>query len=281
MERLAVARFPALDPSWLSRQEETKRAGLLLAALRVRAAMPGDLLAERLGVTNAAISYWENGQGMIDAGKLGAIAEALELTAEDAERLLLTRLPALEPGWLAGQEREKQAGLLLAAFRERAGLTQGELAEAVGVSTKTVLRWENGKTLVDAGWIGAAAKVLGLSSEEVQRFLFARWPALEPGWLAGQEREKQAGLLLAAFRERAGLTQGELAEAVGVNIKTVIWWESGKARVREQYADALVEHYRALSEAAAGQGSWFGGVEAERLKGICAMPLAATKLKTQ
>ncbi len=44
---------------------------------------------------------------------------------------------------------QKQIGLFLKELRKQKGLTQGQLAEMMGVSDRTVSRWENGKNMPD------------------------------------------------------------------------------------------------------------------------------------
>lgn len=69
----------------------------------------------------------------------------------------------------------KRVGLLIVAFRERAGLSQEELAEAVGRSTAAVSRWENGH-VTPSLWDGRRlAKALGAPAD-----LLLRAPALPP-----------------------------------------------------------------------------------------------------
>lgn len=277
LHKLTVTRLPLLKPARLARQKPGKEPGRLLAAFRQRAGLSQDALAQRIAVTKPCICYWETGQVEIDAGTLPRIAAALKMSQEDVDRLTIARLPALDPAWLAQQEPDKRLGLLMAAFREQAGLTQEDLAAAVGLSSRHVVSLESGEGCISAAHVLAMAEALKLAPAALQRLVFVRWPALEPGWLAGQEPNKQACLLLTAFRERAGLTQEELADATGVSIRTVIRWESGQARVSGRYADTLVEHYQKLSDSVVSSGRWFDGVEAKRLRGICAMSRAARK----
>jgi transcriptional regulator with XRE-family HTH domain len=51
--------------------------------------------------------------------------------------------------------------LLIRMRRNRLGLTQLKLAETVGVSTRTVIRWENGGGLPDEKARASLARVLG------------------------------------------------------------------------------------------------------------------------
>ena len=44
---------------------------------------------------------------------------------------------------------QKQIGLFLKELRKQKGLTQGQLAEMLGVSDRSVSRWENGNNMPD------------------------------------------------------------------------------------------------------------------------------------
>lgn len=52
-------------------------------------------------------------------------------------------------------------GAKIRQFREQAGLTQKQLAEAVGVDQSAVARWENGENNPTAARIMQIADVLG------------------------------------------------------------------------------------------------------------------------
>ena len=55
----------------------------------------------------------------------------------------------------------------LRAARERAGLSQAELAEEIGVARTTIVYLESGKTNLFSKHIPAIARVLGLTEEEL------------------------------------------------------------------------------------------------------------------
>ncbi len=54
-------------------------------------------------------------------------------------------------------------GLFLAAVRKRNGLTQADLAERLGVSNKTVSRWETGQTMPDYSQVLNLCQLLNIS----------------------------------------------------------------------------------------------------------------------
>jgi len=58
-------------------------------------------------------------------------------------------------------------GCTIKNLRERNRLTQAELAETIGVSSKTVSKWETGKGLPDISLLQPLAQALGLSVIEL------------------------------------------------------------------------------------------------------------------
>jgi transcriptional regulator with XRE-family HTH domain len=159
-----------------------------------------------------------------------------------------------------------ETGRLLAALRKRAGVTQQELAGAMRVRQHTVASWETGRCALGGRRMAEAADVLKLSPDDWNKFVLVRWPALDPNWRDAQPEDKRAVLLLVACRERAGLTQEELAEATGVNKQTIVFWEKGISSVSASKAAALAQFYRGLSTALPESKQWFGKKESDQLK---------------
>ena len=72
---------------------------------------------------------------------------------------------------LGNQERrlimnQEKIGAFLAEWRKQKNLTQEQLSEILGVSSKSVSRWENGKTLPDYTVLDSLCKALGISVNE-------------------------------------------------------------------------------------------------------------------
>jgi repressor LexA len=58
-------------------------------------------------------------------------------------------------------------GLRLKQLREKSGMTQEELAEAMGVSDARIIRfWESGKNSPNIAKLEPLAKILGVKSED-------------------------------------------------------------------------------------------------------------------
>ena len=61
----------------------------------------------------------------------------------------------------------QKIGAFIAALRKEQGLTQEQLAEKIGVSNRSVSRWENGNTLPDFSLLQILADVLNVSMTEL------------------------------------------------------------------------------------------------------------------
>ena len=68
-----------------------------------------------------------------------------------------------ERGLIMNQEK---IGKFIAECRKQKNLTQEQLSEILGVSSKSVSRWENGKTLPDYTVLDSLCKALGISVNE-------------------------------------------------------------------------------------------------------------------
>ncbi len=61
---------------------DRKATGELIARRRKAMGLTQKNLAEKIGVTNKAVSKWENGEGLPDVGLLSALAEALDISVD-------------------------------------------------------------------------------------------------------------------------------------------------------------------------------------------------------
>ncbi|MBB2183955.1 helix-turn-helix transcriptional regulator [Lachnospiraceae bacterium MD1] len=62
---------------------------------------------------------------------------------------------------------QKRTGRLIAESRNLIGLTQRELAEKIGISDKTISKWECGKSMPDISYLDALCRSLNLSINEI------------------------------------------------------------------------------------------------------------------
>lgn len=66
---------------------------------------------------------------------------------------------------------QEQIGAFIATMRKEKGMTQEQLAELMGVSQKSISRWENGKTMPDFSLYESLCEVLGI---QVLELLYAK-----------------------------------------------------------------------------------------------------------
>lgn len=62
---------------------------------------------------------------------------------------------------------QRQIGKFIAELRNEKGMTQSELGEKIGVTNKTVSRWENGNYMPDISVITMLCVELGVSANEL------------------------------------------------------------------------------------------------------------------
>lgn len=62
---------------------------------------------------------------------------------------------------------QREIGKFIAELRNEKGMTQSELGERIGVTNKTVSRWENGNYMPDISIITTLCAELGISANEL------------------------------------------------------------------------------------------------------------------
>lgn len=95
-------------------------------------------------------------------------------------------------------------GEFLSILRKSKGLTQQEVADALGVSNKTVSSWETGASCPDIGMLPAIAELFGVTCDELLRG--ERLPAAEPGARTEEKREKALARMLARLKNAAAIS---------------------------------------------------------------------------
>lgn len=125
----------------------------------------------------------------------------------------------------------------LKELRKRKGLTQTQLADALGVHLQTVSKWERGVTEPDISLIGETAAALGATVEELAG---APVPA---EIFTGTFSAVGMGRCIAALRKAKGESQEALAGVFGASGDTVSKWERGVACPGIDTLAALAEHF--------------------------------------
>ena len=127
---------------------------------------------------------------------------------------------SVAPRGVAGWRPER-----LAEARTAAGLTQGKLADLVGVSEHTIRGWERGRSAPTAHHLARLVDALGVS----------------PAHLAPLPNNPQ----LRHLRQQAGLTQADIAEILGTpagsvgQIEAGRWWPSAAERWASAYGVSM------------------------------------------
>jgi len=84
----------------ISGTAESRDLGAELRRLRREAGLNTRVMAERAGVSNANISFWETGKRLVPLGRLTALLDVLSVTDDQRERIMGLRRKADGPGEL-------------------------------------------------------------------------------------------------------------------------------------------------------------------------------------
>jgi transcriptional regulator with XRE-family HTH domain len=84
----------------ISGTAESRELGAELRRLRTEAGLNTRAMAERTGVSNANISFWETGKRLVPLERLTALLDALSVTDDERERIMGLRRKADGPGEL-------------------------------------------------------------------------------------------------------------------------------------------------------------------------------------
>lgn len=165
-------------------------------------------------------------------------------------------------------------GQNIAALRRQQGVTQEQLASAVGVTAPAVSKWESGQSCPDIALLAPLARYFGVSVDLLLSYAGPLTPeealALEERCAAVFERDFAAGLAAcrAALREYprdgylafrlAGLLLGKAVLAQGAEEQQALLdlqrqlldlaLQADDARVRQGAQTLLVSHYMAASQ---------------------------------
>lgn len=132
----------------------------------------------------------------------------------------------------------------LAFYRKRAGLTQKELAEKLGLSHNSISSWENGKNSIDIETLFEVCEILGVTINDMYGGM-----AIKDATITVKERE-----LLDSYRS---LTQTG-KNFVTDNIKLVLTYEAKKDSAEESNG-TYTSHPIYLLPASAGTGQFLDG----------------------
>lgn len=181
-----------------------------LRNLRRRAGLDRRELADRLGVSVASVAHWETGRRRVPVIRLPALAAACAMDLETLHRRIRIAPSAVEHP--------------LTKMRQRAGLTQRQAADALGVSSSCISSWEHDRTT--PRW-AHVRRLSALYEQPLSTVAVATRQSARPHPESREWTRAQIGELLRVTRQWQGLSRAEVARDVGVHPETLARWEAG------------------------------------------------------
>jgi len=203
-------------------EEEVEKARFTtrtLPAIRKRLGLTQQEAAKLFEVSAVTVGAWETGRSKPRGNNLAKIVALRSMNQADVDSAL---------------ERETTPKPMTAeqikALRDRLGLTQADLAKLAGVSTNSITAWETGRTTPQGTNRKALAEIAEMEVEDAARKLGRE------GLAAGVEAIAKTGEITPAkireIRQKAGLSQKGLAEALGVSVNSISNWETENTKPR-------------------------------------------------
>lgn len=193
------------------RDDEMPALARTLRDERARRGLTQAAMAALLAAPQATYAGWETGRSTPSAQYTGAIAELLGLRVEAVEELS-------DASFDVDYDRWPPFGRLLGERRQALRLTRSAVAEALGVSTRTVANWELGHRRPARTQLVALAEVIGVSVAD----LIDRLPR--------PRSHTRLGELIASRQLELGLRSSDVARIVGTTEPTVSRWINGRSR---------------------------------------------------
>ncbi len=109
-------------------------------------------------------------------------------------------------------------GMFIAALRKSGGMTQQEVAQSLGITDKTVSKWETGNGYPDITMIPALAELFGVTTDEIlqgERIIKGK----DKDGRASAENERQRAYLLNSARCRVN---NRILCSLGVSLGSVV-----------------------------------------------------------
>lgn len=178
-------------------------------------------LAGRMGLSGGGLTRWLQGEVRPDTRARRRLVALLQWPAEEVDRVVgvPVRPPAPEP-----VPRWPRAGALLQGRRRAVGLTRQQAGVAMGVPALRLERWESGLSRPQKSLRPVVARVLRLHPDALEHMLAAD---------SSPDRRVYRIERLAELRRVRGLTQAQLAKAVGVSQRDISSWERRGVRARD------------------------------------------------
>ena len=180
-------------------------------------------LARRVDLSPIAICDYEAGRSHPPPQRIPELARALAVPDGELAQLLPPRATPSTPFGRAVRE-----------LRERRGWTQRQLAGRIGCAAGAISDYEVAGSYPAPENLGAIAAALGVPRRQLSALVAKRRPA---------KRTTAFGRLLRETRIARGMTQQQLAEAIGVRSYTVTIYETTNIHPRRAYLPGLIARF--------------------------------------
>ena len=222
--------------------------GSLLREMRTATGWSLGALAQRAGVSKAALSQWESGLRQPRIPELEATLEALRAApAQRARVFACMEAPrALRylkiPSATAELGPLPSASDLLRAMRLRGGWTQEQVAARLGVGQNTVARWEQGERLPSSAQMQALCFALEAHEEEIVALTSGRFAEADVD--VPTEPEQVSEYLCFLLND----LQAELADLRFFTLERTLWQRALRGeQTQSLLARTYAEHAHYLS----------------------------------
>ena len=144
--------------------------------------------------------------------------------------------------------RRKITGVLLQGARLRAGKSKSECAQAIGVATYTITRFENGLSDISLPQLELLAFAWGVSASsffnsDEQTKLVTEEREL-PAERVVELRQRIIGVLLRKARTEAGQSKKDVAKVAGVGTTMLTYYESGDRPIPLSKLQEMAEYLK-------------------------------------
>ncbi len=157
--------------------------GDALQARRKTQGLSIETLAAQAGVHRTTISRWERGKTVPFVSELTSVLDALKVSLKERQvfyRYLEVPRAVQIADVGAAATLPVSSGELLRALRQRAGIAQRAVAQAVGVTQSLVVKWEKGECWPSSEHLHAFCFAIGATEDELAFLTTRAWRHTDP-----------------------------------------------------------------------------------------------------